>query len=104
MHTHPARHGGGSGRLDLDLDPDPQRAADGGPLHALALSGSVSGLTPDVHEARAPDLHDRETLVRWHIAWHMGRYWFGPFCFDDLADAVHYARQQRAHAVPESDE
>jgi hypothetical protein len=98
MNPNLAPHARRSGRPTLDLD------LARGPLAPLALSGAMSGLTPDQHEARPPTLHDQETLATWHISWHLGRYWFGPFCFDELADAVHYARQQHAHAVPEVDD
>ncbi|MDP4302794.1 hypothetical protein [Leptothrix discophora] len=96
MNPNLASHVRGTRRPTLDLER--------GPALARVLSGAAGDLTPAVHQARPPGMHDLETLATWHISWHLGRYWFGPFCFDDLADAVRYARQQQAHAVPEVDD
>ncbi|MEY2653325.1 MAG: hypothetical protein RLZZ524_352 [Pseudomonadota bacterium] len=91
MNPNLASHVPGASRRALDLDLG----------HHVGIG---TGLTPPVHEAHAPDLHELETLATWRISWHLDRYWFGPFCFDDLADAVRYARLQQAHAVPEVDD
>lgn len=68
--------------------------------HSLGLDHSLIDPTPPAQQVEAPDASQRQLMATLAITFADGVYHLGPYRYDRLADAVSYARHQRAEQGP----